>query len=223
MKNLIGIKRIEKKYRVWNLKERVNLMLKKLTIALLMILAVIFTVAEKSYGVVDANKINKQVNNILEEAVKEYLEPFKSDEIPEEERIVDYFYNGYGVQESENNIGTKYEVDFQVTPVNKDNTIWMPRKNIIFVDLTYENEEFSIEKISDKPENLDKFMERFEEYQKTKTEEKSETVQIAPKEIKTAKQEQIEKINIRIYIISGIVLCGGIVVLVVSIRKNKKI
>ena len=60
-----------------------------------------------------------------------------------------------------------------------------------------------------------------EEYQKTKTEEKSETVQIAPKEIKTAKQEQIEKINIRIYIISGIVLCVGIVLLLKSGKRHK--
>lgn len=195
--------------------------MKKITISLAVILLVISAIAGKCNASIDYNKINKQTWNILEEAIKEYMEPFKSEDVPEEKRITDYLFSGYGNRGvlSENEVCTKYTIDFSVTPVNEENTVWL-RRNLLYVDLKYENGEFTIEKISDKPEYWDEFCERFKEYKKTNQDAEIEVTQIETQQIDIAKSEQVEQLSNRIYIISEGALIGGIISLVFLLKSS---
>ncbi len=194
--------------------------MKKIFITFILILTFV-TLSIESYAKLDYNKINKQVEEISKKAVEQYAEQFKDESVPEEKRISDYSFSGYGVRENVgDDVCTKYTVDFNVTPVNKDNTIWL-NTNIIFVDLKYENDEFTIEKIADKPENWDKFVERFEEYKNNK--ENNEP--ISEKEIAISgkdtefKNNQIVKISNYIYLFGTVLILFGVVFIIVKVRK----
>lgn len=191
--------------------------MKKISISLIIILIGIFAIINNSYATISQDKINAKTEKKLEQALKKYIEPYKSNKVSEDKRIKDYMFSGYGVRETYNinDVSTKYVVDFSVTPVNNENTIWLKYTNVIFVDLNYKNGEFSIEKIYDKPDNLDEFYKRFEEYKKNKSvnqKEKTEVKTIAAKSEDNYKVAQVEKISNYIYLIGGLVLVTSIII-----------
>ena len=166
---------------------------------------------------------NKKVEKTVEEALKQYLEPYKDESVPEEQRITDYRLTGFGIggPYSKGEVPTHYTIDFNVTPVNKENTTWHLRENIIFVEFKYENGEYSIEKIESKPEHWEEFLKRFEEYKKN-NEENVETTSIVVEKSENYKSLQVEKINNYVYIISGIILLIGIISFIFLAKKRKK-
>ena len=196
--------------------------MKKIFITFLIGILIILTLSVSSYAKINYDKINKQSREILTKALEQYIEAFKDESVPEEERILDYSMSGYGVRDyAYNEVSTKYSVRFQVTPVNKDNTIWLPKNNIIFVDLNYENDEFTIERISDKPENWDKFVERYEEYKINSENNKpisEEKVAIVGKDTEF-KNNQIVKMSNYIYIIGAVIIFSGILFIIVKVKK----
>lgn len=200
--------------------------MKKISISLIIILIGIFAIINNSYATISQDKINAKTEKKLEQALKKYIEPYKSNKVSEDKRIKDYMFSGYGVRETYNinDVSTKYVVDFSVTPVNNENTIWLKYTNVIFVDLNYKNGEFSIEKIYDKPDNLDEFYKRFEEYKKNKSvnqKEKTEVKTIAAKSEDNYKVAQVEKISNYIYLVGGLVLTMSIIIGILLLKKSR--
>lgn len=156
-----------------------------------------------------------------EKALAEVLEKYKTDEVPEEERINDYKWCGMGGGIPDEQGNAKITIHFTVTPTLEENSIW---KNdfqyIAFVELSVENKEYVIENVSLKPKNYDKFLERFEEYQNSET-ETVELQSVSAEKTETLKTNQIEKMSNIIFISSSIVF--GIIVLIVIVTKLKKI
>ena len=105
-----------------------------------------------------------------------------------------------------------------MTPVNPNNTTWLPRKNLLYVDFKYENGEFTVEKVTDKPENWEKFLERFEEY---KSQAQVDVTTIGAEQNGNYKSAQIEEISNYVYITCGVVFVIGIITLIAIINKRK--
>ena len=182
--------------------------MKKFSICLIIILIGILAIVNNSYATISQDKISIKTEKILEQALKEYIEPW------------------YSVRETYNinDVATKYVVDFSVTPINDENTIWLKHKNVIFVDLNYKDGEFGIKKIFDKPDNLDEFYKRFEEYKKNKSgnqEQKTEIKTIAAKSEGNNKAVQVEKISNYIYLVGGLVLTMSIIIGILLLKKSK--
>ena len=200
--------------------------MKKFSICLIIILIGILAIVNNSYATISQDKISIKTEKILEQALKEYLEPYKSDKVSEEKRIKDYMFSGYSVRETYNinDVATKYVVDFSVTPINDENTIWLKHKNVIFVDLNYKDGEFGIKKIFDKPDNLDEFYKKFEENKKNKVrnqEQNTEIKTIAAKSEGNNKAVQVEKISNYIYLVGGLVLTMNIIIGILLLKKSR--
>ena len=61
--------------------------MKKFSICLIIILIGILAIVNNSYATISQDKISIKTEKILEQALKEYIEPYKSDKVSEEKRI----------------------------------------------------------------------------------------------------------------------------------------
>lgn len=158
------------------------------------------------------------------ETFKEWMESFKSEDIPKEKRIVDYQISQYGGG-ANNNVEDKLEMTiyFKVTPVDEENTYWKKEyANICFLKMSKVDGEFKIDYISDKPENYDKFLEKFEEYKKNNS-ISSETKQVQGKNIqKEAELTQIKQISNVVKIVCFSIFVIVVICIFIKIKKNKK-
>lgn len=159
------------------------------------------------------------------ETFKEWMETFKSEETPIEKRIIDYEISQSGGGET-NNIEDKIDmtVHFRVTPVDEENTYWQKDyANICFIKMSKVDGEFKVDYISDKPENYDKFLEKFEEYKKNNpTSLKTEEVQ-GEMETKSSEQPyEIKQISNIIIIICIIILLIVVICVAMKLRKKQK-
>lgn len=156
-------------------------------------------------------------------ALTELLERYKTDEVLEKERIIDYRWCGMsgGIADDQGII--KMSINFTVTPYLEENSMW---KNdfqyIAFTELSVDNKEYVVEKVFLKPENYDKFLEKFEEYQKNE----SETVEIqavSAEKTEELKTNKIEKMSNIIFVSSSIVLGIVVLIMIVNIIKKTKL
>ena len=158
------------------------------------------------------------------ETFKEWMETFKSEETPIEKRIIDYEISQYGGG-GDNNIEDKLEmtVYFKVTPVDEKNTYWeKDYANICFIKMTKVDGEFKIDYISDKPENYDKFLEKFEEYKKNNT-ISTESKQVQGKvDVKEAELTQIKQISNIVIIVCVAVLVILVIFIFIKLKNKKK-
>lgn len=158
---------------------------------------------------------------ISQEALTQLLEKYKTDEVTEEERITDYMWCGIGGGIPDEQGISKMTIVFTVTPYLEENSIW---KNdfqyIAFVELSVENKEYKIDKLSLEPENYDKFLEKFEEYQKN-GEEVVQVEAVSAEKTEDLKTNNIEKMSNIIFVLSSIVF--GITVLLMIVNKLKKL
>lgn len=176
--------------------------------------------------------------DIITKAFSEWIDTFKSENIPENRRILDYQIGSVGTSESNKN-KIRATVEFKVTPYSKENTEWnytekpetrtingrefteYPDNNICFLEMTNVNEEYQVDYIDETPKGYDEFLTRFEEYKanlpKTVT---TETIQGQKTDTNLATQE-IEKISGGIFIGCGIVLVITVILGMRTVIKRK--
>ena len=185
--------------------------------SIVILFGILILISNSVFATENWQKENKKRETAYKAALETYLEPFKAEEIPEEDRIKDYIYTGFG-----DGIDGHVTISFQVTPANENSTTWSKNWNYCFAVFSKVNDEYVLERISRYPDNYDKFLERFEEYKKSNP-ETTENVQIKGEEVtNNLVNQEIEKISNRIYIICSVPLiimtCFG----VIKIIKNKK-
>lgn len=118
-------------------------------------------------------------------------------------------------------------IDFNVTPYSEENTVWETKgNNIGFIKFKKVNGEYEVERISEIPENYDKFLEKFEEYKSKHPdilENNTKTQSIAGKEDNYNANETIEKISNGVFTVSLIVgiIVGMIIILTICKKKIK--
>ena len=177
-------------------------------------------------------------NTMAEEAFKQWIEKYKSEEIPENRKITDYNLQSVRVGEIEENEFLA-SIEFVVTPVSIENTewnysepeiivyhghecIWYAKTNMCYIRVKVENGDYQVEYIGATPEGYDEFAKRFEEYKKTHSQEEVENIQIQGEETdnQLANQE-IEKMSNGIVIGCSIILFVIISFTIVKVIRHK--
>lgn len=148
---------------------------------------------------------NKDRSKIFEKAFNEWIETYKGENVPEEERIIGYDFTGWGLAESNVN-RIRVTLSFSVTPFSENN-IWRT-DNMCFLEMTNVNGEYQVDYISQIPRNYDKFLERFNEYKLTaQTEEAKTDYNIDEQGIATnVSNTKIEQISNFIIIVCAILI-----------------
>lgn len=169
------------------------------------------------------NEDSKKSENAFKMALDSYMKTFMTEETPEEDRIKDYIYTGYGMSEQRENDDKLYvNISFIVTPVNEDNTTWSKHGDICFASFSKVDGEYVLYKISRYPDNYDKFLERFEEYKKNNTETKEITQVQGEEMINNLASQEIEKMSNTIYISCSIILIVTICFIITRFIKKSK-
>lgn len=193
--------------------------MKKICISFIILLLIFST---QAFAFEDVELSNKKRQEASQNALVELMEKYKTDEVSEEERILDYTWCGGGYDFSKEDQGIfKATCNFTVTPYKEENSIWKKDfRYVAFAKFSIVDGEYILDKVSLEPENYDNFLERFEEYQK-KGEEVVEVQAVSAEKTEDLKTNKIEKMSNTIFISSSIVL--GIVVLLVIVSKIKKV
>ena len=131
---------------------------------------------------------------------------------------------GYGISSDLESEVLTANISFNVVPYSEENTVWQKAGNSCFIRFLVENGEYKLERISELPENYDKFVEKFEEYKKehpeidVKTEKVVENSQA--KKADYNESNTVTKISIGVFAIS-LAIFILMLVLVIRIIKNK--
>ena len=177
-------------------------------------------------------------SEFIEGIFEEWIESYKSEEIPENRRITDYKLNKLGIRTISDN---EYiaDIEFVVTPVSIENTewnygepeiglwegdefIWYVKTNICYIKIKVENGEYQVEYIRETPEGYDEFEKRFEEYKKTHPQEEVENTQIQGEETENLlANQEIEKMSNGIVIGCSIILLAIISFTIVKVIRQK--
>lgn len=191
--------------------------MKKILISFMIILLIF---SSQVFAVEDWRKENKKREEAFEKALTELLEKYKDENIPENERILDYRYLGFGTSSVEEEELLKVYIGFIVMPYSSENTKWEDSNNICFAEFSKVDGEYKLEWISLVPKNYDKFLERFEEYQKG-LEDKVEVETVQGEKNEDLKAGKIQKMSNIIFISSSIIF--GMIILLVIVKIIKKI
>lgn len=177
------------------------------------------------YG--NETKINYEVENkkrekATKEALSTLLEKYKDIEVPEEERIIEYRWNGYGLRRIEDETTEfKCTINFSVTPYSEENTNWDKSRQMCFAEFDRIDGELILKNISLEPDKYEEFMKAFEEYEKNE-ETMVETTRVAVDTSYIENEKEIDELSNYIFISSAIILVILIfVVLVFKIKKKK--
>ena len=172
----------------------------------------------------DADKENKKREKAYEEAVSILMENYKRETVPEEERVIEYKLNGWGLtyeEKDENKFGCT--ITFEVEPFSEGNSRWKGnhKSNYCFAEFSKVDGEYNVDWVSFTPRYYDEFLERFEEYKKNGN--KVVNVEATPAE-KTEElhTSQIEKMSNIIFIISAIILLIVVFAVIVKIVRKRK-
>ena len=177
-------------------------------------------------------------SEFIEGIFEDWIESYKSEEIPENRRITDYKLNKLGIRTISDN---EYiaDIEFVVTPVSIENTewnygepeiglweghefIWYVKTNICYIKIKVENGEYQVEYIRETPEGYDEFEKRFEEYKKTHPQEEVESTQIQGEETENLlANQEIEKMSNGIVIGCSIILLAIISFIIVKVIRQK--
>lgn len=162
---------------------------------------------------------NKKMDEAVNSTLKEYMEPYKAETVPENERVISYQYRGGSFDYSKEDEGIlKISIQYDVEPYSKENTIWRLMDNYLFVTYSIVDDNYVVKEISETPENYDKFLERFEEYKKNGNKNvEVQTVQGEKMEDINSSKE-IEKMSNIIFIVSAITFAVIIIFSLVKLR-----
>ena len=177
------------------------------------------------YG--NETKINYEVENkkrekATKEALSTLLEKYKDIEVPEEERIIEYRWNGYGLRRIEDETTEfKCTINFSVTPYSEENTNWDKSRQMCFAEFDRIDGELILKNISLEPDKYEEFMKAFEEYEKNE-ETMVETTGVAVDTSYIENENEIDELSNYIFISSAIILVILIFVVLVFKLKKKK-
>lgn len=205
-------------------------------ILLIITFILILIITKKTLAVEYYEIDNKNRYDIIEKAFSEWMESFKSDDMEESKKIIDYKMGGMGTIESNKNKIRAY-IEFTVTPFSKENTKWnytedkekriidgreiyiVQNDNICFIEMTNLSGEYKVDYISQTPKGYDEFLEKFEEY-KANLPKTQDTKKVQGRiEQNNLANEQIEKMSNKIFVICSFVLVLTIICMMV-IRKK---
>ena len=145
------------------------------------------------------------------------MKTFMTEETPEEDRITDYTYSGFGVSENDGDENTlSATIHTRVTPVNESNTTWPKTGDNCFAVFSKVNGEYVLDRISRYPDNYDKFLERFEEYKNNK-----ETISIQGESENSFASQEIQKINNSLIIGFAVLFIISSISLIIFVRKSR--
>lgn len=164
---------------------------------------------------------NKKIETACKVALDSYMKTFMKDETPEEDKIKDYIFSGYGMSKGEDKNKLYMYITMKITPINENNTTWSKHGDICFVVFSKLNDEYVVDKISRYPDNYDKFLEKFEEYKKNNSEtDKKETILIQGKSEKNLASQEIQKISNGLIIGFGILFVISSISLIILVRRK---
>ena len=167
---------------------------------------------------------NKKRSDAAKDAIVELLEKYKTEEVPEKERTIDYTYTGYGTARVEDETKEfKCNISFIVTPYLENGSVWQKGSQICFAQFDRIDGELILRNISLTPEKYEEFLEAFEEYQNNK--EKTDEMIVVPNNVESNSNndlKQIEEIGNYIFIVSAIVLIVVVSGFIISKIKKKK-
>ena len=173
------------------------------------------------------NYMNNEEDKMREEAFKSaldlYMQSFMTEETPEQDRIKEYIYTGFGMSsERENDDKLYVNISFCVTPVNADNTTWNRGSNHCFASFTKVDNGYEVYKISRYPDYYDEFLERFEEYKKNNP-TSIESTQIQVEEMtNNFSNQEIDKMSKIIFVSCSIVLLTMVIFIITKFIKRRK-
>lgn len=166
-------------------------------------------------------KENQKIKTACEVALDSYMKTFMTEETPEQDRIKDYTFTGYGMSEGEDENKLYMHISMNIIPVNEDITTWSKHGDICFVVFSKVNDEYVVDRISRYPDNYDKFLERFEEYKKSDSEtDKKETISIQGESQNNLASQEIQKINNGLVIGFGILFIISSISFIIFVRKK---
>lgn len=169
----------------------------------------------------DYRKENKKREKAYEKGIQTWLEPYMTETVPENQRIKEYQIVGSAA----NIVGDKLKANIyvQIVPYS-ENSAWNQEfSGTVFTTFGVYDGEYLIEKALIYPENYDKFLEQFEEYQKNDS-VKTEKVEVQAKKVENMESVQVEKMSNVMFITSAIVfvlLISIVFIQIVKRRKNK--
>lgn len=177
------------------------------------------------------NEESRKKEELYKKTLADYLQQYMREDTPEEEKIIDYDFRGYGNTEEGDIL--KASINFGVKPYSQENTKWKYNTGNLctnkesfnfycFVTYKKVNGEYEVERISEYPENYDEFLVKFEEYKANLLEETvtTQNVQAESTENYLASQE-IKTMSDGIVIGCGILLILAIGIIISSMRKRK--
>lgn len=201
--------------------------------SVLIMLIFIFIFAGKTFAIEYYEIDNKDRTSIIENAYSEWMESFKKDDVPEEQRILEYKNFAMSMYES-NEKSIRASVEFVVTPVSEENTIWNKnveylrsfeengdrvvnerKTNICFLRMTNVNGKYQLDYIGTQPEDYGEFLERYEEYKKLHPNQEKKSIKTEEIENATTNNE-LETINKKVIIVSSIILAIIFIIVVVK-------
>lgn len=177
-------------------------------------------VNEPQVSYVDWEKEHKKIDKLFNESLENWIQKYKTEDVPENERITDYQISGYtGGKIVDGKL--KATIDFSVTPVS-ENTIWNPNGNMAFFTFDIVDGEYIFESASLYPEKYDEFMKAFEEYEKNKETIVEPTGTLPEESMNFENEDEIDKLSNFIFVGSAIVLVIVVVIVIIIKSKNKK-
>lgn len=189
---------------------------------IIILLGILILLPKVAFATEYWEKENKKREKVYETALKSYMEQFMLEETPEEDRIVSYEMNGYGMaQNGETEDKLYVSITFDVTPVNENNTTWSSYINHCFAVFSKTNDEYMLDRISRYPDHYDEFLERFEEYKRNKQEQtETQKIEIQGESQNCFANQEVQKINR--YIVIGFaivfVIAGAFLLRFIHIR-----
>lgn len=153
----------------------------------------------------------KNRESIVIKFFNDWMEKFKSDEVPERERVLSWQISSSSQIESTNQ-KIRETIEFSVTPVS-DNTVWKKLNYVVIELKSSDGKNYEIEYIGQEPKNYDEFEEKFEEWKKDYSEEEIKETNIISTETNNFySNEEIVKLSNTIKI--G---CSFIVIIIIGI------
>lgn len=195
----------------------------KMKKACILFIVLLIVFSTKIFAVEDYDLSNKMRQEASEKALAQLMEKYKTDEVSEEQRILDYVWCGGSYDFSKESEGIlSITINFFVTPYLEENSVWKKDfRNIAFAECSVVDGEYKIERVSLKPENYDKFLERFEEYEKN-VNETIHVEAVAAEKTEELKSDKIEKMSNLIFISCSIIFTTLLIGILINVVKKFK-
>lgn len=173
-------------------------------------------------------KTNREfLDEIVQKTFKEWIEQFMQEDMPDDEKILNYTVGSVGTTPSNDNSGIiKVNINFSIDPAF-EKTIWKTSEhknnywdtNICYIEIEILDEEnYRINYIGTEPKNLAEFQKQFEEYKK----EHQEIVVVGAEESNEFQAEQVVNLSHGITLISSVLVALCMIFVIIKIIKIKK-